>query len=31
MIALVIVVEGVLIGSLSHVTWLPLAMSIQFF
>ncbi|GAB7128867.1 MFS transporter [Silvimonas sp. JCM 19000] len=30
MIALVIVVEGVLIGSLSHVTWLPLAMSIQF-
>ena len=30
MIALVIVVEGVLIGSLSHVTWLPLALLIQF-
>ena len=30
MIALVIVVEGALIGSLSHVDWLPLAIGIQF-
>ncbi|GGP22839.1 MFS transporter [Silvimonas iriomotensis] len=30
MIALVIVAEGVLLGSLSHVTWLTLAVCVQF-